>query len=290
MQQALFTLPETAWETLEDRPKDLSLQALENGQVLYLPAFCFKHDGLANSAILSENLLNGKRKNISFDYRAQTLGGFKAKSDLPNLEQELRDFMQAYALFARKLVDTLLPHYQQALIWGRTSYRPAEIRGRTSSKRKDDTRLHVDAFAATPVQGLRILRVFCNINPFEQARVWHLGEHFSKVANAFAPRLPRYRPQVAKVLQFLKLTKSLRSAYDHYQLYLHDTMKLDDEYQRSVPKQQIDFAAGSTWLVFTDSVSHAALEGQFLLEQTFYLPAGAMGNPELSPLHFWENV
>ena len=65
-------------------------------------------------------------------------------------------------------------------------------------------------------------------------------------------------------------------------------MKLDENYQQTVTKQRVDFPADSTWLVFTDHVSHAALGGQFLLEQTFYLPVDAMANPELSPLKLWE--
>ena len=88
----------------------------------------------------------------------------------------------------------------------------------------------------------------------------------------------------------LKSTKTLRSAYDHYQLKLHDAMKLDDAYQQSVSKQPVDFPAQSTWIVFTDQVSHAALSGRFLLEQTFYLPVEAMANPELSPARQWEKV
>lgn len=57
-----------------------------------------------------------------------------------------------------------------------------------------------------------------------------------------------------------------------------------------ITKQRIDFPAHSTWLVFTDHVSHAALSGQFLLEQTFYLPVDAMVAPEKSPLKQWEGT
>jgi hypothetical protein len=107
------------------------------------------------------------------------------------------------------------------------------------------------------------------------------------VASQFAPKIPRYRPQIAKLLHWVKATKTLRSAYDHYQLQLHDRMKLDDIYQQDVNKQVVPFPTQSTWIVFTDHVSHAALSGQFLLEQTFYLPVSAMGNPEHSPLYYW---
>jgi len=73
-------------------------------------------------------------------------------------------------------------------------------------------------------------------------------------------------------------------------LHLHDTMKLDDVYQAQVEKVQIDFPAKSTWIVFTDHVSHAALSGQHLLEQTFYLPADKMATPDHSPLHYWKKL
>lgn len=71
-------------------------------------------------------------------------------------------------------------------------------------------------------------------------------------------------------------------------LLLHDNMKQDDHYQKMVTKQEIYFPAGSSWIVTTDNVSHAALAGQYLLEQTFYLPVEGMKSPELSPLRILE--
>ncbi len=55
-------------------------------------------------------------------------------------------------------------------------------------------------------------------------------------------------------------------------LQLHDRMKGDEDFQRDAPQAAIDFPAGSTWLAFTDQVSHAALAGQYQLEQTFLVP------------------
>lgn len=275
-------------ESIRVDNKELALQSLEAGKVLYFPNYAFSLQTTETEQLLTETILDGKHKNVSFDYRRQRLGGYRQHRDEAVLVTTLKAFMQRYAEFAKQLVDTLLPQYQQALLWGRTSYRPAEIKGRVSSKRKDDTRLHVDSFPASPVNGQRILRVFCNINPHGVPRIWHLGEPFAKVLNRFAPEIPNYSPIRAKFLHWVKATKTLRSAYDHYQLNLHDTMKLNDEYQQTVNKQRFDFPANSTWIVFTDQVSHAALGGQFLLEQTFYLPVDAMANPSLSPLKYWE--
>ncbi|WP_131782225.1 Kdo hydroxylase family protein [Legionella gresilensis] len=287
MDEQLYTVPVMDLNQINNATQQISLQSLEAGKVVYFPAYFFNFPSVNN--LLTEAILDGKRKNISFDYRTKDLSGVKKQG--PNsfkLKIELTEFMQQYANFARVLVNTLLPQYRSHLQWGRTSYRPAQILGRSTSKRKDDTRLHVDSFAATPVNGLRILRVFCNINPFGEPRVWHLGEPFEQVMQRFAKQIPNYRASTAKLLKLIKVTKTLRSAYDHYQLQLHDRMKLDESYQQTVKKTSFDFAAQSTWLVFTDHVSHAALSGQFLLEQTFYLPVAAMAKPDLSPLKYWE--
>ncbi|CDZ78518.1 hypothetical protein BN59_02828 [Legionella massiliensis] len=285
MDEFLYTLDNDNLDLLSAECKKSALNSLEAGKVLYFPAYTFAMTPREKDQLLSDKILDGKHKNVSFDYRRQNLGGFNQDTSLAAL---LKPFMQRYAEFSKQLIDSVLPQYQDDLIWGRTSYRPAEIKGRSSSKRKDDTRLHVDSFPATPVNGQRILRVFCNINPYNEPRVWHLGEPFSQVLNRFAPKISRYSPGRAKLLQLVKATKTLRSPYDHYQLQLHDTMKLSDQYQQSVSKQRFDFPAQSTWIVFTDQVSHAALSGQYLLEQTFYLPVKAMAKPEQSPLKLWE--
>lgn len=288
MDNTCYTLAINHLNLLEPADNTSALTAIESGKVIYFPHYFFSSATIDEYGLLSDTILDGKHKNISYDYRNGRVGGYQKNSDDTLLAVKLKSFMHEYALYARQLIDTLLPQYARQLQWGRTSYRPAEINGRASSKRKDDTRIHVDSFAATPVNGLRILRVFCNINPHGAPRVWELGEPFSKVVQRFSPSIPRYNPKLAKLLQLLKITKTKRSAYDHYQLHLHDAMKLDDEYQNTLQKERMNFPAQSTWIVFTDQVSHAALGGQYLLEQTFYLPVEAMAMPELSPLAYWE--
>ena len=44
------------------------------------------------------------------------------------------------------------------------------------------------------------------------------------------------------------------------------------------------FAPGTTWLCFSDQVMHAAVSGQFMLEQTIHLPVAALYDPARSPL------
>lgn len=287
MDDYLHTILNENLDRLDPTIKQQALTSLESGKVVYLPNHFFSM--LPNERrLLTESVLDPKHKNISYDYRRQRVAGL-IKADLQStVSTTMQQFMHRYAEFSKQLLDTLIPQYSTALVWGRTSYRPAEIKGRVSSKRKDDTRVHVDSFSATPVNGLRILRIFCNINPNGEPRIWHLGESFSNVLKTLSPRIRPYSAIRAQLLKLIKATKTLRTPYDHYMLGLHDTMKLDDEYQETLTKRCVEFPPHSTWLVFTDHVSHAALSGQFLLEQTFYLPVNAMANPDLSPLKQWE--
>jgi hypothetical protein len=172
----------------------------------------------------------------------------------------------------------------------RTSFRPAEIAGRPATWRHDDTRLHSDSFPATPVQGRRILRVFTNVNPEGRSRTWRIGEPFERVAHRFGAQLRMPLPLSATLLRFARITKSRRSPYDALMLQLHDRMKADLAYQASAAQMSIDFPAGATWIVFTDQVSHAAMAGQYQLEQTFLLPVDAMRQPGRSPLRILEGI
>ena len=73
-------------------------------------------------------------------------------------------------------------------------------------------------------------------------------------------------------------------------LQLHDRMKADADYQAAAPQMRVDFPAGSTWVAFTDQVSHAAMAGQYQLEQTFLVPLAAMLDEQRSPLRILERL
>src|SRR5206468_5734045 len=142
----------------------------------------------------------------------------------------------------------------------------------------------IDSFPATPVHGRRILRIFTNVNPAGRPRSWRVGEDFEQMVARFANRLRLPWPGSAALRRLVGLTKTRRSAYDALMLQLHDRMKADVAYQAQARQTAIDFPAGSTWIAFTDCVSHAAMAGQYQLEQTFLLPVDAMHHPERSPL------
>jgi hypothetical protein len=262
------------------------LKSLENGQIILFPQMPFELRAVENNFLVPD-YADTKAKNISYNPLTQKV---RCAPCLRDDYENLKKFLMRYAEAAEMLVRNLFPFYAAALQIGRTSYRPVEIAGRQSSYRKDDTRLHVDAFPATPNQGRRILRVFTNVNPFGQARVWRVGEPFPDVAKQFVPATTKPFFGKAALLRWLKLTKSTRTEYDHRMLQIHDMMKADMSYQKKVSQQEVSFVPGNTWIVQTDHVSHAAMAGQFVLEQTFYLPVNAMSNPELSPLRTLEKM
>jgi 3-deoxy-D-manno-octulosonic acid hydroxylase-like protein len=266
-------------------PSDVT-DELESGAVIVMPRLPFEVEAgerrFFTPAIAAA-------KNVSFDPAVGRVSGARldaASRDGAPLAAMLRRFSDASAA----LVGDLFPAYAGRLERARTSFRPAEIAGRSATWRHDDTRLHIDSFPATPVHGRRILRVFTNVNPDGKVRAWRVGEPFEAVASRFAPALPLPLPGSAALLRLARITKSRRSAYDALMLRLHDRMKGDVVYQASAPQTPIDFPAGATWLAFTDCVSHAAMSGQYQLEQTFLLPVDAMRRADRSPLRILERI
>jgi len=275
-----------AWTRDVDAP--LAARAtdeLEAGDVLFLPGLAFAVDD-AEGAVFSPNVL-ATSKNVSFDPATGRLGG----TVLTGADQALlRTVIARFSEQAAALVEGLFPAYRGHVRRARASFRPAEIAGRASSWRKDDTRLHVDAFPASPVRDQRILRLFTNVNPHGRARSWRIGDAFEVVARRFASSLALPVPGSAALLRLLHVTKSRRSPYDALMLQLHDRMKMDADFQSQSTQTAVDFPPGSTWLAFTDEVSHAAMAGQYQLEQTFLLPVAAMRHPERSPLRILEQL
>lgn len=257
--------------------------ALERGDVLFFPRLPFLVQS-EEASVFSPGILSSA-KNASFDPVSGRVGGTTAAgAELARL----RTLMDRFSRQTASLVDALLPGYEGRAQRARASFRPAEIAGRQSSWRKDDTRLHVDSFPASPVQGRRILRVFANVNPQGRARSWRVGGDFDELARRFAPSLALPWPGQGVLLQALRITKSRRTPYDALMLQLHDRMKADADYQRQTAQTAVDFPAGTTWMTFTDQVSHAAMAGQYQLEQTFLLPVDAMRDPSRSPLRVLE--
>jgi hypothetical protein len=287
LDDTIRNFPDTAWDASpsERAPTAGVEHLLEGGHVLCFPQLHFELSA-SERRFLTASISDGKAKNISL----RDDGSIRGASGSTQDQAELRDMIQRFSNQAQSLVDRLFPHYQGKLRAAKASYRPIQVEGRETSWRKDDTRLHVDAFPSNPIHGVRLLRVFTNLNPEGRPRQWRVGEPFPEFLQRFAPRLTPPVPGSAAVLRVFKITKSHRTDYDHYMLQLHDKMKADLAYQSSAPQRTVDFAPGTTWVVFSDQVLHAVMGGQYMMEQTFYLEPRRQLYPHTAPLKVLEDL
>ena len=281
----ILTLPRDAAATAQARER--ALDVLEGGGLVVLPdrPFALSPDeqALADPAVLART-----SKNVSFDPATGRLSGHALEG--PRLET-LTAMTVRYAAFADALLAELAPGYAAAAERRRTSFRPGAIDTRALSARKDDKRLHVDAFPSSPVQGRRILRVFTNVDPAGSERVWRIADGgFERYAAHFRPRLRGKGALELALLQRLGVTRGRRTAYDQAMLELHDLAKLDDGWQADAARTEIALPAGSSWLVFTDGAPHAAMRGRNAFEQTYLMPVAAMRDPARSPLRTLERM
>jgi hypothetical protein len=275
--------PDTTWVEGPTRGVEA---VVEDGRVLSFPRLAF---ALAEGErkFLDERWADGHAKNISVRWPSGELRGAAAEgADL----DALRALIVRYAEQAEAFVLRLFPHYTGHLRRGNSSFRPAEVATRQTSWRKDDTRLHVDAFPSNPMHGTRLLRVFSNVNPAGRPREWRVGEPFEDHARRYLPKIGRPLPGSAWLMHALGVTKRRRTEYDHVMLQLHDRGKADLDFQRSGPQARVDFAPGTTWVVYSDQVLHAAMGGQHMMEQTFYLDVDNQQRPATSPLRVLERL
>ena len=283
--QVLHTLDIEDWQPVigPALSEELAL-AVEQGKVIYLPNLGFPLQA-AEQVFFSPQWLSGKRKNISLEG-----SDVRGAAGSPELLAQMGAMIARFADQSAALVARLFPRYKDHLRRARTSFRPGAVEGPPPSWKKDDSRLHVDAFPSRPNHGERILRVFNNVNPAGIPRVWRVGEPFAAAAERFLPKIPRPWPGSAQLLHALGITKRRRSEYDHIMLQLHDRMKANVDYQASSPQEEIRFPPGSTWICFSDQTLHAAMSGQFMFEQTFHLPITGQYHPETSPLQVLERL
>lgn len=272
-------------QDLDDPAAADAVGVLEDGGVVLFPQLPFGLD-TGERAFLDPGVLRPGVKNVSLDPATGALGGTGLEGAA---HHALAACLARYARFADAVLGRIAPSYVSGLQRRRTSFRPAPVETRVLSPRKDDRRLHTDAFPANPVQGRRILRVFTNVDPEGRPRVWEVGEE--SVADLVRRYRPGFRDPVAAGLRSrMGLTKGRRTAYDAAMLQLHDKAKLDAGWQATAARTKLAFSPGSTWVVFTDGALHAALSGQHAFEQTYLLPVAAMATPDASPLRVLESA
>ena len=268
---------------------------LEAGDILFFPEtpIAIPADDLA--FLLGQQQVGGVyHKNIAYRPLEDRITGFEAKD--PAMADRLRALMRRYSGDVIDFLRAFLGPYQARWRVDYASYRPEEEEGRDLAVRKRNDLLHTDAFPTRPTHGDRILRFFNNINP-QKTRNWITTETFDvlaekmragKLGGGSVPipsdmRMPAAK-QALTTLGLGALAPSLkRSPYDEFMMRFHNYLKENASFQQSCPKQHWEFPPGSSWMVYTDMVSHAVLSGQFALEQTLIVSRQAMVMPEKSP-------
>ena len=274
-------------------------QQLEEGKIVYFENIPFDLPENDRDFLLSQKQSGFKgHKNVSYRPQQDLLRG--AAEDDPQEAQRLHELMRRYSQQVVGFLSRFLAPYAPHWTLDFATWRPLEEEGRDLPLHKRNDLLHVDAFPSRPTRGSRILRCFTNLNP-QRSRVWATTEGFEAIAERYAldaglTQIARraaspvgvIKRGVAPLLKAVGVRATDRSAYDQFMLRFHDFLKENSDYQQKWEKIKLEFPPYSTWMVFTDSVPHAALSGQYALEQTFIVPMKAMVVPQKSPLRVLE--
>jgi hypothetical protein len=269
---------------------------LEAGNILFFsrPPFDIPQDD--RSFLLGRTQTSSAlHKNVAYRPAEDRITGL-AKSEEVEAAR-LRTILKSYSQNAAQFLGELLPPYAGKWKLDFASFRPLEERGRPARLHARNDLPHFDSFPTRHTNGDRILRFFTNLNP-SQNRVWTTSQTFEAIGPHFAKSLGLPRPRSAN--PFFRSVRSLAGAlrvpgahrppYDNFMHRCHNAMKEDTSFRENCPKQRWEFPPGSSWIVFTDCVSHAVLEGQYALEQTFLISRQAMVEPEKSPIAILERI
>jgi 3-deoxy-D-manno-oct-2-ulosonic acid (Kdo) hydroxylase len=281
---------------------------LEAGDIIYFPQtpIHIRPDDL-EFLLQRQQVGAGYRKNIAYKPNEDRVSGFVAET--PQTGERLRAIMRNYSRDVVAFLGKFLAPYTSRWQLDYASFRPQEEQGRDLSLRKRNDLLHTDAFPTRPTAGDRILRFFNNINP-TKSREWITTNTFDVLAKQFAGSRDIARKNdipLPDSLEHAGISRALAAAvkatglghlapalirppYDDFMLRFHNFLKENEAFQRECPKQHWSFPPGSSWMVYTDMVSHAVLSGQYALEQTFLVSKQAMVTPEKSPINVLDTL
>lgn len=272
---------------------------LEAGNILFFPDTPIRLSKEDLDFLLQQEQSGSTlHKNIAYKPGADKISG-DAAADSATTEH-LRKIMRAYSAAVENFLGSFLAPYQRRWQLDYASFRPQEEQNRDLPLRRRNDLLHTDAFPTRPTYGARILRFFNNINP-TRTRDWVTSDTFDITAPRYAPReiaLPKpdsaLTSATKRAAQSAGLGKLLpqlkRSPYDDFMMRFHNFLKENEDFQRTTTKYEFKLPPGSSWMVYTDSVPHAVLAGQYALEQTFLIAREAMVAPELSPIAVLERL
>lgn len=274
---------------------------LEAGGILYFPQTPLPIPSADLDFLLGQKQTGSTvHKNIAYKPDRDRLSGADRKTAIAGELDQLRAVMRRYSDGVDAFLSRFLAPYDRRWRLDYASFRPIEEQGRDLSLRRRNDLLHTDAFPTRPTCGRRILRFFHNIHP-TRTREWIVGEPFARVVGVFAPSrvaVPRADGVLAGAGKALARSVGLarllpqvkRTPYDEFMMQLHNAMKQDAEFQRTCARESVSFQPGSSWMVYTETVPHAVLAGQYALEQTFLVDPAAMVTAGSAPVAILENM
>jgi 3-deoxy-D-manno-oct-2-ulosonic acid (Kdo) hydroxylase len=276
-------------------------EQLEEGNILFFEKTPFSFPESDRAFLLSQRQSGAAyHKNIAYRPQEDRLTGLDKNSDRD--EAVLRAIMRSYSQRVTDFVSELLPAYAGAIRPDFASFRPQEEHGRQLRVNARNDLLHFDSFPTRPTNGDRIMRVFTNFNPTEP-RVWLTTDTFDILAERFAdangpaglfPKqangVSAIRRSVLQAARALGLPVRPASPYDEFMHRFHNFLKHNTEFQQSCPKARWEFPPNSSWIAFTDMVSHAVLSGQFAIEQTYIVSRSALTLPHKAPVNVLERL
>lgn len=276
--------------------------ALESNHIIYFDRSPVSLPAIATLDYLRTELPTRLTlKNVSYHAEGARLSGLET-ADIRLRERTyavLHDHLEEVTEFLYRL----LPHWRGAVRRGKCSFRPVQERGRNLKPHASNELVHVDAGAYGATDGDRIFRFFVNVNDRED-RVWaskgSLRDVLERhgIAAGLLDGSGRLRMRIDKrstdrafslaveiLARLNPLARVLDSSpYDRTMRRLHNYMKDSDSFKQDMRSyEEIRFPPYSAWMVFTDSVSHASVSGQFALVTTLIVARSALQYPQLSP-------
>jgi len=271
-------------------------RVLEEGNILLFGETPFPISPADRAFLLERRQADaGYHKNIAYRPKSDRVTGVARQR--PDDARRLREVLSRYSRTVVEFAAGLFPGYSRGWKVDYASFRPQEEASRKLSSHSRNDLLHVDAFPTRPTRGDRIFRIFTNVNP-AAPRLWKTGETFPELAERFAVSsglLERAsRRTVARSLLRAASAAGLpvrsRPPYDEFMLAFHNFLKENGDYQDHARVERPVFPPNATWMVFTDMVTHAVLQGQFALEQTFIIGRETLTVPDRAPIAVLERL
>lgn len=293
----------SAAELSKSGPRDLS-DRLERGEIIYFPETPVPLPSPEEAELLRNELgARLQRKNVSYYVEAKRLKGIKND---PALAEKVEGILARRSATVQQFLRKVMPELTAQWTVGTTSFRPLQEKGRDLSAHASNELVHVDAGAYGATHGDRVLRFFTNLNTAED-RVWctkgtfaELYQRFAEEARIAGPRSLREGPLDAAFSGLLraaggaglKMARMIDSSpYDRLMRRFHNFMKDTPAFQAITDThRELRFPPMSSWMVLTDTVSHACLSGQHAFVDTFLIRLSQCRIRETAPYYVLETA